>query len=602
MIPLSRWALRGGLAIGVGISLVACATSPSPPVGSASASQGPTSSRPGNATPVAPAPASRAALESASPEALLSRAQRLYKAGRPVAATESLVRRGTLLHDAEQATANRRLIWDSLRKAQLDAAALSGLDTADATTRGWIALARLTQSHADLQQYTRWQASYPGHPATSLLPELLLAATASDHAATPAGANASPFPLPPVGRGPVALLLPSTGPLTGAAKAVQEGVEQVLAQAGLGAPHVYDVTAAGQSAEGALSQAVAAGAALIIGPLRKPAVAQLNLQGNLSIPVIALNYLDPGIKPTAGLLQFGLSPDDEARQAADDATARGLHGGVALVPQGPRGDALLAALEQELAVRGGRLLASRRYGSGARDFSTPIRQLMVADAAPARSEAAANALARDADFQAHLRPGVDFIFISGPPMADRMMVATFRYWHAGQTPIYATSEAFSPDGDHDLAGVRFCTSPWAVAEGSAWQAIRVRLSTQAGATGQLAPLLALGTDAARLALAARVGALQPGTELAGYTGELKVGEDGVVTRQLSCAEDTLGGPPRPLPGPAPAVPSLDSAPAATLEPRLQLPPRRIAGISRDESTRDGATATSTTSVLHRGPA
>ncbi|HEX7382599.1 MAG TPA: penicillin-binding protein activator [Nevskiaceae bacterium] len=494
----------------------------------------------------------------------MSRAQRLYKAGQPIAATETLVRRATLLHDAEQAATNRRTIWDSLRKASLEPASLTGLETANRTTRGWIELAKLARSHADLEQYTRWQASYRGHPATPLLPELLLAATTSKRAPTSATMNASPFPLPPVGRGPIALLLPLNGPLAGAAKAVQQGVESVLAQAGLGAPRIFDVTDAGQSAESAMSQAVNAGAALIIGPLRKPAVALLNLQGNLSVPLIALNYLELGARPTTGLLQFGLSPDDEAREAAEDATTRGLHDAVALVPEGARGDALLAAFERELTARGGSLLASRRYAGGTRDFSAPIRQLMVADAAPARSEASANAMARDADVQARLRPDIDFIFISGSMTADRMMVATFRYWHADRTPIYATSEARSPRGDQDLAAVRFCTGPWTIADGSGWEAIRARLSTQTGGATPLEPLFAMGADAARLALAVRVGALQPGTKLAGYTGELVVRDDGVVTRRLTCAENTLGGPPRTLSGPTPALPLLDTAPGAPI--------------------------------------
>ncbi|HEU0195687.1 MAG TPA: penicillin-binding protein activator [Nevskiaceae bacterium] len=488
-----------------------------------------------------------------APAVLKLRAEALFQLHRPVAGTAALVARTPLLASDQARRANVDLIWQKLTAAPLTASELDAATRAGETTRGWIALAELAQHGATLRQYTAWQAQYPHHPASAHLAQLLLHA----HAAQPVPAA---IQIPPVGPGPAALLLPLNGPLGKVGKVVRAGFEAGLTQAGAAAPLVYNLDAGGapttQAVAQAVSQAVAAGAGMLVGPLSKLAVATTNALGAQGVPVLVLNYLAPGVPPSAGLLQFGLSPADQARQAASDAVQRGLHRAVALVPDSPRGTATLNALQQRLTALGGSVAASLQYTPGSANFSDLVRQLLGINASVQRDKAVANALGQRPKFQPRRRQDVDFIFISGTQTNDRMMAAMFRFWRANTLPIYSIADVNSGSGNPDLAGVRFCTAPWKLSSGPAWDAVRAQLLAGAGNNPQLEPFYALGLDAARLSLALRSGALRPTDQLAGYTGELSIGASGVIHRALSCAQVTLGGP-QPLPGPTLPPPSRD---------------------------------------------
>ncbi|MDN5872927.1 MAG: penicillin-binding protein activator [Sinobacteraceae bacterium] len=486
-----------------------------------------------------------------APDMLKLRGEALFALQRPVPATQALVDRAPLLRNIAALQHNASLIWQGLTGQALTPDKLNNLSAATKTTRGWIKLALLAQSGASMQQYTAWQSRFPHHPATTHLAQLLVTAGggASRNATFPATVQ-----LPPVGAGPAALLLPTNGPLAAAAQAVREGFNAALSRAGYGPARVYNVGTGGLSMSQAVSQALTNGAGIIVGPLQKSAVVELNRLGDERVPVIALNYLNTSTTPAAGLLQFGLSPDDEARQAVTHAARQGLHRVLALVPDSARGSSILAALRQQINARNGRLVAALQYPQGTTDFSSLISQLLDIDASKTRDKAVANALGRWPKFEPRRRQDIDFIFISGTPTADRLMVSTFRYWRASRVPVYATADVNTGQGNHDLNGVRFCGMPWKLEPGSAWDTVRQRLLAGVGGNQQLIPLYALGLDAGRLALRLRNGGLQAGEELSGYTGELSIGPTGVVQRRLACAKatleapETLPGPPLPVPG------------------------------------------------------
>ena len=60
------------------------------------------------------------------------------------------------------------------------------------------------------------------------------------------------------------------------------------------------------------------------GLLRAAWIAELADSGRLPVPVLALNYLDPGKPAPFNLFQWGLAPEDEARQAAERAIASAM--------------------------------------------------------------------------------------------------------------------------------------------------------------------------------------------------------------------------------------------------------------------------------------
>jgi len=541
---VSAW-LIAPLAV-VGVS--ACVSNMQPPQGPPPPGQRLQSPPPAPAEGVGQAQAARM---------LQLRAEAMYADGRPVPATAALVQREQDLQgDADAIQRNRDAIWNGLNARPLANANLTGLKHADNVTRGWVELAVLAQQGASLRQYQSWQQSYPDHPAADRLPALMMpgAAPLLPASAGSSGSIPQPLILPPTGPGPTALLLPLSGSLAGVAKLLRQGyTDQARREGDTRTPQVYDdgVSSNGGDAADAvnapLQQALNDGAGVVVGPLQKAAVAALAQGGALPVPVLALNYLDDGAVAPPGLLQFGLAPEDEARQAADNAYAAGLRQAVALVPDDARGSRILNAFTKRLQTLGGHVVASAQYSTSTTDFSAQVRGMLDIDASMSRDKAVANALGRRPEFQPRRRGDVDFIFISGRPTQDRLMASMFRYWRADTLPIYATADVNTGTGDNDLAGIRFCDDPWLLEPGPEWDAERARIAqaTPGQAVGYQR-LYALGMDAARLVKRLRQGAMLPGEEVSGDTGELSLAPDGVVRRRLACAQVVADAAPRPI--------------------------------------------------------
>ncbi len=113
----------------------------------------------------------------------------------------------------------------------------------------------------------------------------------------------------------IALLLPLSGPLANAGQAIRDGfIAAFYHAASLARVRVYDTN--GASIGAVYEQASTDGAQLVVGPLDKQSVVDINLLPYRRVPVLALNYLPPGVAAGAGLFQFGLAIEDEAHAIA----------------------------------------------------------------------------------------------------------------------------------------------------------------------------------------------------------------------------------------------------------------------------------------------
>jgi outer membrane PBP1 activator LpoA protein len=342
------------------------------------------------------------------------------------------------------------------------------------------------------------------------------------------GPDAPPTQPVEAGGGPVALLLPQSGPLAPAGAAVHEAF-------GSDNPTTaYNVSGSPQDTLDAFHHALSDGAGMVVGPLRKEdaaAIATSVSSGTaLPIPVIALNYLDANQPPPPGLIQFGLAPEDEAQSAAADAYARGLRRAVILSAQGDWGDRIAAAFRHRFEALGGKIVDEGRYTTGTSDFSAPIKALLKLDAAEARYRSLQSILHVKMEYEPRRRGDVDAIFLGARATQARLITPQLRYYRAEHLPIYATSSAYDGTIDADLLGVRFCDVPSLV--GSA---------LPSGQSVDLVRLAALGRDAAQLGKALRLGPLTGTTTFEGAAGLIYVGGNGVVRRQLACAEFNAGG-------------------------------------------------------------
>ncbi|MBB3330012.1 hypothetical protein BDK63_000854 [Halomonas campaniensis] len=410
-------------------------------------------------------------------------------------------------------------IWRSL--GRLDGGELSTLGReGDELTRGWVALAeRVRSSGGDIQRlFARlddWRERNPRHPAARQVPAELLALRE----------------LRGLEVRHVAVLLPESGPLARVAGAIADGMRTRHRDAlGSGASGVQlsfldasrgDLAALYREAENR-------GAQVVVGPLDKEQVTELESRDSVPLPTLALNYGHGERNRAEGLFQFGLSAEDEARQAARRAWGDGHRRAALLVPDNDWGRRVGEAFWDEWNGQGGEVSNAVRYNPGA----------------PA-TESTRRAIAS---------PRPDMLFLLGLPDYARQVPPTLDYYDASQLPVYATSHLFegrlNPQLDHDLDDVQFLDIPWQIPDAAVGGVDALPFSDsyrqlREEEDSTLFRLRAMGVDAYELALRLPQFQALPDSELFGATGTLRAGEDGRIQRQLPWAR-FLNGVPQPI--------------------------------------------------------
>ncbi len=476
-------------------------------------------------------------------------ARNLERMRRPEAAIETRVRLAPLLEDGAR-RANREAIWrlvESLSGAELGRAVLR---TGEAgVLGGWYALgetvhyARRDPRILD-EAVTRWRERHPDHPAAGAFLDRLV----EDLRTTVF------YPRR------IALLLPQEGPLATPGSAIQRGFLGAYLEDGGHVPvEIYDTTDAGDRIWPIYQAAVDAGAELVVGPLDKGLVQRLGSAGELPVPTLVFNYV-AGATPVANLYQFGLLPEDEARQAADHALGRGFERAAILAPDTAWGERMTEAFAAEFSRRGGTVVASRSFRPGASDYSDPIRDLLDVDDSAARKRALQRILGMNVAFEARRRRDIDFIFLAAGSEAARAIRPQLRFHHAGDLPVLATSHVYAGRADRgrdvDMEGLTFCDAPWVL--GAPETALETAFAEAwPDQPGGLRRLTALGVDGYRLipdlprlreTAGDHPGAAggEPGPEgtgmfgIMGASGRLWMDELGRIHRELEWARFTNG--------------------------------------------------------------
>ena len=274
-------------------------------------------------------------------------------------------------------------------------------------------------------------------------------------------------------------------------------------------------------------KAQADGVQLVVGPLEKPLVKQLNARAQLPITTLALNYSE-GAQGPAQLFQFGLAAEDEAREVARRARADGLTRAGAMVPQGEWGNRVLNAFRQEWEANGGTLV-------GVEHIDKPVTLAQqVADLVQLRKGGNSSEPSRRQDMQ--------FIFLAATPQQAQQIKPTLNYQYAGDLPVYATSHVFSASGDqnqyNDMNGIRFCETPWLLNPSNP---LRQQVSAQwPQANGSLGRLYAMGVDAYRLTPSLGQLKALPDSRIDGLSGSLSMSQSQRIERQLPWAEFVNG--------------------------------------------------------------
>ena len=442
-----------------------------------------------------------------------------------------------LLIDEALRLENGFAIWDALNR--LTDTELQALRTGvpPDPLSGWMELVELTrlylqQPDALTEVIPHWQQRYPNHPAsTTFIPKLLeslrVAGQPPEH---------------------LALLLPLTGKLANAARAIRDGVLAAYYDTPSSSRkpelQIYDSGTTPGEAVAAYQQAIAGGAEFVIGPLRKEAVQALANQPQLAVPLLALNQIEDPALFNPSLYQFGLAPEDEAREVARLAWHQGLTRTIALFPNTDWGARVYAAFAAEWQQLGGVILEAEHYDATRTDHGKIISRVLNLDSSKARQQQLTRHLGRQLAFEPRRRQDVDFIFLIASSRQARLIRPQLRFYRASSLPVFTTSKVYSgtPDAgnDADMNGIIFCDMPWTLESGGNWahlhSTINASWPTNASRYGRL---YALGIDAYRLTpyLSSNMfGAYH------GVTGNLSLGSQGHINRSLRCAKFSSGLP------------------------------------------------------------
>ena len=465
----------------------------------------------------------------------LLRADALAMQGKLLDSLQQRVAAHPLLSEDDQGY-NHNMIWQLLM--QLPNTDLAdAIDGSSGDLRGWLTLAQLYRDPiADLDaQVTRlnqWSAQWRTHPAIDDVPQML---DALEKAASQRPSQ-------------VAILLPTTGPLQTAGKALQEGIMTAFYQQQKNGqpPTLRFYDSGGDDVLAVYQQAVTDGADFVLGPLAKDKAATIAAQGTLPVTTLALNYIDTDNRPD-NFFQFGLAPEDEARQIANHGARKGaLQAGI-LYPEGEWGARVAQAFVDRWQELGGSVTITRTYQEGPSIGETVKEMLLVA-----QSQKRGNAVSRftslKMDNQPRRRQDMDFLFLLADPNQGRQVKPALNFHYAKDLPVYSTALIYSgednPRRDQDLNGIRFVDMPWILTDDN--QALHDAANQQwPDGHGRYERLFAMGIDAYRLQGRLYLLNALPSSELPGVTGRLHM-ENQRIVRELNWAV-FVGGKAKTLP-------------------------------------------------------
>ncbi|MES2204739.1 MAG: penicillin-binding protein activator [Pseudomonadota bacterium] len=402
------------------------------------------------------------------------------------------------------------IIWTKL--LMVDPADLHAQQT-NTTIAGWLALAQIAQHNANnypalKRTITSWQQTYPQHPANNLLAELN---------------NPSQNPTEKI-----AVILPLSGNYATLGQSVQQGMLAAY-YASPAKTHqritFYDSNA--ESISTIYEKIQASGDQLILGPLTKEDTESLLNIAKDSPHIISLNYTS--MNTPNSHLEFGLSPEDEARQTAEFAWRQGKSSAIIIAPKTAKGEQTAHAFMQAWTSLGGQVVDRYDYATHD-DFSKSIATLLGVTDSQWRQRTLHTALQIRITSTPYFRKDADMVFLSADAQSARQIRPFIKFYAGNYLSVFATSSVYGGtnnlNNDKDLNDVYFCDMP----------AILTNTSIQHDR------LYFLGADSYLLAMQQTHLNTLPHFPLMGATGHLTVDATHDIQRELVCAQFKDGRP------------------------------------------------------------
>lgn len=433
---------------------------------------------------------------------------------------------------AEEQPQNKRALWQTLMMESEGRLQVLAEQAEKTLNRGWYQLAAIAKNQnssieEQRQQVEGWRRSNLSHPAALQLPAdlQLLGQLIAEQPRK------------------IALMLPVSGKLAKAGQAIRDGFMASFYDARQrngdnSLVEFFDTN--NQDINQVYQAAVASGAELVIGPLDKNKLKELNQQSQLSVPVLAMNYIDAPSENSQAeyhpqLFQFGLAVQDEARQCAQRARLEGHKRALILAPQTAWGNRGVQAFRDQWEQLGGVIVEEQRF-TGNNDYSRVIENSLQLNQSKYRHRKLQQILAGNLDFEPRRRQDVDMIFLLARANQAKQVKPTLAFHYAGKIPVYATSHIYNgqadPKANRDLNNIRFTALPWLLNHD---QAARKSVDDYAKPNPAYQQLYALGADSFKIYPRLKQLAQVPNLRIQGNTGSLSMLENGQLAREQDWA-------------------------------------------------------------------
>jgi len=459
------------------------------------------------------------------------------------AAAEERILLNSYLDDTQEISDNYQKLWQSL--SQLSPSELDTYRTNNAgILTSWLELAiinkTMLQNTVNLEaSITTWQQRYPDHPALDdIIPEII-----------DISKSLAEQPLQ------VALLLPFTGRYNDASIAIREGFIAAWYESRDDKPIIKIYNTDTENVISRYAQAITEGADFVVGPLQKPAITKLIEQSEITVRTLVLNQYDGKYdisntlspSPLPAIIQFGLSPEEEARQVAERAWFDGRARAISITTGDERSRRIHDAFATHWQEIGGILLEHVSIGQDVKELSGPIKSVLNIDQSEQRSKTLRSKLQRSLKTETRRRQDVDIIFMAVPPPIARQLVPQLRYYGTENIALYSISNIYTGNvnirEDSDINGVLFVDMPWVIDPENEYSPLNRMIERyRKPSHSAYKRLYAFGIDAYRLIPRLAELSLQPGQQYEGKTGYIKIDEAGRVQRRQIWAQFVDGKP------------------------------------------------------------
>lgn len=361
----------------------------------------------------------------------------------PLASVRELIKLDALLKEESLIVNNQNLI--AKRLSGIPKARLMQIPFTLDALGGWIELILIKQSASPTpQRFDNWRQIHLDHPITNPVFNAIRQQSLRKQV------------------NHIAILLPMTGNLAGYGQAIAAGITTRYYQdSSETKPSLQTYDTHQKDVVKLYQQAVADGAHFVIGPLQKEQIQALAAQRQLPVPVLALNRIE---QEHPNIYNFGLAPEDEAREVAQRMVNDGIQQVATLTPDNEWGHRLQAAFNQTWKQHNSRPPTELTYSPETTDYATLIKTLSIDKESEFRWQKLQTYLQQPLKFVPSQRQDIDAIFLVATPEHARQWIPQFRYYKLTRPKVYSTSHIYNgivnPTGNADLEGIYYCDIPW----------------------------------------------------------------------------------------------------------------------------------------------